>query len=81
MKVKRPILLFFYVLYCVEAGIFLLLAPWSVLWIRTTFAQTAELGNLMMSGHVRGAISALGLLLIVIGMIDFAGLCRAVKEP
>ena len=81
MAVKRPILSFIYLLYCVEAGIFLILAPWSALWIRTAFAQAPALHRLLMSGHVRGAVSALGCLMILTALVDFAGFCRAVREP
>jgi len=80
VAIRRPIVSLIYLLYCVEAGIFLLLAPWSTLWIRNAFAQAPALHRLLMSGQVRGAVSALGLLMIVTALVDFAGFCRAVRE-
>jgi len=35
--VKRPWLHLLYLLYCAEAGVYLLLVPWSVLWVPMTY--------------------------------------------
>ena len=44
---KRIWLHFLYLLYCVEAGIFLILVPWSLLWTHSYFSQIPGLGNLL----------------------------------
>lgn len=77
---KRPILHFFYLLYCVEAGIFLFLAPWSVLWFRISLSQVPALREILMTGQVRGGVSAMGILLLLAGMIDFIEYCRVLRE-
>lgn len=77
---KRPLAYFFYLLYCVEAGIFLLMVPWSALWVRNSMTQAPLLGEYLMTGQVRGAVSAFGLLLLFVAMLDFVDYCRAVRE-
>jgi hypothetical protein len=52
--VKRPLLYFFYLLYCVEAGIFLLMVPWSALWVRNSMAQAPLMGEYLMMGGALG---------------------------
>jgi hypothetical protein len=79
--VTRPLLRIFYLLYCVEAGIFLLMAPWSVLWVRNSMAQAPVLGEYLMTGQIRGAVSAFGFLLLLTAMLDFVDCCRAAEEP
>ena len=77
----RPLLSFFYLLYCVEAGIFLLMAPWSALWVRNSMAQAPLMGEYLMTGQIRGAVSAFGFLLLLAAMLDFVDYCHASKEP
>jgi hypothetical protein len=74
------VLYFFYLLYCVEAGIFLLMVPWSALWVRNSMAQAPLMGEYLMMGQVRGAISAFGFLLLLVAMHDFIDYCRATRE-
>ena len=78
--VKRIWLHFLYLLYCVEAGIFLILVPWSLLWTHSYFSQIPGLGNLLLSGYVKGAVTAFGLLHLLVASRDFLAFCRAVKE-
>jgi hypothetical protein len=78
--VNRAWLKFLYLLYCVEAGVFLLLAPWSLLWIHSYFAQIPGLRELLLSGYLRGAVSGFGAILLMTGAVDFAGFCRAMKR-
>lgn len=74
---KRPIIYFFYLLYCVEAGIFLLMVPWSTLWVRNSMAQAPLMGEYLMTGAFRGAVSSFGFLLLLVAMLDFVDYCRA----
>jgi len=60
-----------FVLYCIEAGVLLLLAPWSASWDRTViripnFAVQIFLAHPMF----RGAISGFGLVHLVWGVHD-----------
>jgi len=77
---KRPILQFLYLLYIVETGVFLVLVPWSLIWVHSYFAQIPPLRPFLLSGFVRGCVSALGLLQIGMGAIDFLAYCRALKS-
>jgi hypothetical protein len=77
--VRRPVLHFLYLLYCIEAGIFLLLVPWSIVWTHSYFAQIAALRDLLLSGFVRGAVSGVGVLHLIVGSVDFLAFCRAVR--
>ena len=60
-----------FVLYCVEAGVFLLLAPWSPVWDRV-WAQVplAGLYPLALKPVVRAAVSGFGLVHLVWGAHD-----------
>jgi hypothetical protein len=61
-----------FVLYCVEAGVFLVLAPWSPVWGRT-LAQlpiSTTLQNLLQQPLVRGAVTGFGLVHLVWAIHD-----------
>ncbi len=77
---KRPLLYFVYLLYCVEAGIFLCLVPWSRIWANSYFVQMPALRALLLSGYLRGAVSALGFLHLMAAANDFLAFCRALKQ-
>jgi hypothetical protein len=77
---KRPILHFLYLLYIVEAGVFLCLVPWSLIWVHSYFAQIPPLRPILLSGFVRGCVSAIGLIQIGMGAADFLAFCRALKS-
>ncbi len=78
---KRPLLYFFYLLYCVEAGLFLCLAPWSRIWSNSYFAQMPGLREVLLSGSLRGGVSAIGVMHLIVAWKDFLGFCRALKQP
>jgi len=56
------------------------LVPWSLIWVHSYFAQIPPLRPFLLSGFVRGCVSALGLLQIGMGAIDFLAYCRALKS-
>ena len=76
---KRPWLLLIYLLYCAEAGLYLLLVPWSVLWSRLLLGWTGGLRDVLMTGMARGAISALGGLVLTVGLVDLVRFCKAMR--
>jgi len=48
--------------YFVEAGLLLLVVPWSVFWERNYFVERAPaVGALLLDHYVRGAVSGIGL--------------------
>jgi hypothetical protein len=64
-----------FVLYCFEAGFFLVLAPWHVTWDRTLLYL--PLGNcytLCLHPLFRGAVSGFGLVHVVWGIHDLHAL-------
>ncbi|HEX9428234.1 MAG TPA: hypothetical protein VGA64_10640 [Candidatus Polarisedimenticolia bacterium] len=73
-------LTFLYLLYCVEAGIFLSLVPWSRIWINNYFAQMPGLRELLLNGYLRGGVSGVGLVLLVAACRDFLAFRQALKE-
>lgn len=77
---KRPMLTFLYLLYCVEAGIFLSLVPWSRVWVTSYFAQMPGLRDLLLNGYLRGGVSGIGLLHLVAACKDFLAFRQALKE-
>jgi len=78
---KSPLVQFLYLLYIVETGVFLVLVPWSLLWIHSYFAQIPPLRPFLLSGFLRGCVSALGLLQIGMGAVDLLAFCRNLKRP
>ncbi len=82
----RPSSLFriLFVLYCIEAGTFLALAPWSPVWDRTLVQLSSELLRaLALSSVVRAAITGFGLIHLVWGAHDLDELIfrRRLRAP
>ncbi|MEO5823314.1 MAG: hypothetical protein ABIT71_22645 [Vicinamibacteraceae bacterium] len=61
-----------FVAYLVEAGLVLLIVPWSGLWERNAFIQMAAIWavDIARSGWFRGAISGVGLMLVGAGLAE-----------
>jgi len=60
--------------YLIEAGLLLVVAPWTALWDGNFFARAVPLlGEWMASGFVRGGVTGIGLLTTVAGLRDLAG--------
>jgi len=61
--------------YLIEAGLLLLIGPWSALWDRNIFLQSmAGIGDVARSGFVRGAVSGVGVLCVGAALADLATL-------
>lgn len=61
--------------YLIEAGLLLLIGPWSALWDRNLFVQAlADIDDVVRSGFVRGAVSGVGVLCVGAGLADLATL-------
>ena len=62
---------FLFVFYCVEVGVFFLLAPWNSTWDRTIISLPfPALHDFYMDPLFRGALSGFGLLHILWGAHD-----------
>ncbi|MEO8277008.1 MAG: hypothetical protein ABI639_12390 [Thermoanaerobaculia bacterium] len=60
-----------FLLYCVEAGLFLLIAPWLPAWNRAAaFLPFGSAQDLLLNTWVRSAISSFGLMHLVWGLHD-----------
>jgi hypothetical protein len=61
-----------FVAYLVEAGLVLLIVPWSGLWERNAFLQMAATWfvEIARTGWFRGAVSGVGLLLVGAGLAE-----------
>jgi len=79
MTTKRTWLHLLYLLYCAEAGVYLLLVPWSILWAPMAFHWPAGLREVLASGAARGAVSAFGGFLILVAWVDLVRFCRALR--
>jgi hypothetical protein len=63
----------FFIIYCMEAGFFLLVGPWSPGWDRIVLVLHGPLRSLLLHPLVRGAVSGFGLVHLVWSMHDLSG--------
>lgn len=69
------------IVYFIEAGLLLLVVPWSEFWERNVFVQTWAWGiDLARSGFVRGAVSGVGLLLLCAGLVELTTLIAGRRQ-
>jgi hypothetical protein len=60
--------------YFLEAGLFLILAPWSRLWIlRVVLPAPASFEPLLMSNSFRGFVAGLGVLHLILASRELLG--------
>ena len=70
--------------YFLEAGLILIVAPWSAFWDRNFFASTLPaLEHILASPFARGAVSGIGAITAVAGLAELAALflTRRRAEP
>jgi hypothetical protein len=64
--------------YFLEAGLVLVLAPWSAFWDHNRFIVISPaLRGLFHNSFVRGAVSGIGVLTVFAGLAEIAGLFAA----
>ncbi len=62
-----------YIAYFFEVGLFLILIPWSDFWDRNYFVYALPaLRVLMLNNFVRGGVSGLGVVNLIVGMAELA---------
>ena len=67
-----------FVAYFLEVGLVLMLVPWSSFWTRNYFAITFPvLQDVLSNNYVRGAVSGLGLVNLLIGFEELASVLWA----
>lgn len=75
------LLLFTFILFCLELGLFLFLLPWSGLWEHNYFLfRYPELAGYLLDNRLRGLISGLGLVDIGIALWYMANFRRVVRR-
>jgi hypothetical protein len=84
--VSAKLTVIFYILICFEIGALLVILPWNSYWSDNFFLYYAaghlhwhSLIDFMHSGYVRGAVSGLGIINIVIGCWEIANFKRTVN--
>ena len=74
----------FFALYCIEAGLFFLVVPWTHLWTMNPLLQSEpSLAMLAANPFIRGFVSGFGVIHIIIGVKDLLRISqtrRAVGE-
>jgi hypothetical protein len=67
----RLVVFLTYILYCFYIGVLLVFLPWSALWDANGLViRFPGLGGWVLSGPARGTVSALGVVLLVVGTVD-----------
>lgn len=68
---------FFFALYCLEAGLFFLVVPWTVIWTQNPLLHSnMAIGVVADNPFVRGFVSGVGLLHLIIGVRDLVRMSR-----
>jgi hypothetical protein len=66
-----------YIAYFLEVGLILLLVPWIGFWDRNYFAEAMPFVHaVIQNNYVRGAVSGVGLLNILAGLIELRDYLR-----
>jgi hypothetical protein len=78
--VKRPWLHLLYLLYCAEVGVYLALVPWTVLWVPMALTWPEAIRSTLIGGTARGAVSAFGVLMVVVCGVDLTRFCRVLRS-
>jgi hypothetical protein len=61
----------FFALYCLEAGLFFIVVPWTRLWaVNPLLQSTATIAMLAANPFVRGFVSGFGVIHLIIGIKD-----------
>lgn len=67
--------------YFLEAGLILIVAPWSAFWDRNFFAAALPLlHDVAASPYARGAVSGLGLVTLLAGVADLGAAFASRRE-
>jgi hypothetical protein len=67
--------------YFLEAGLILIIAPWSRFWDRNFFAEALPLLEAVLSSpYARGAVSGVGLVTLLAGLAEIGGAFAAKRD-
>ena len=62
--------------YFLEAGLVLMVVPWSDFWDRNVFAQFPMIATWLTNAFFRGAVSGLGVITAFAGIVELGGAFR-----
>jgi hypothetical protein len=61
------------IVYFIESGLIVAWAPWSGYWDRNAFLRGSSwITDAAQSGYARGAVSGVGMLLVLAGLVELA---------
>lgn len=65
-------------MYCLEAGLFFTVVPWTRLWtLNPLLHNVAAIGAFVDNPFVRGFVSGIGVVHLILGVREIAGIVRA----
>ena len=68
----------FFAIYCVEAGLFFTVVPWTMIWtLNPILHSSIAIGTVADNPFVRGFVSGVGLLHLIVGVRDLFLILRA----
>jgi len=68
----------FFALYCLEAGLFFTVVPWTSIWsLNSLLHSSATMGLMADNPFVRGFVSGVGVLHLIVGVRELARVIRA----
>lgn len=69
-----------FILFCFEIGIFLVFVPWSALWENNFLLDYSPLlHQILLNNFVRGAVSGLGVIDVLIGLAELAVFWKSLR--
>ena len=69
-----------FILFCFEIGLFLVFVPWSQLWEHNVLlGYSFHLRGLLLNNFLRGAVSGLGVVDLVLGCSELGRFWKSVK--
>jgi hypothetical protein len=69
-----------FILFCFEIGLFLMFVPWSALWEHNILlGYSFTLRGLLLNNFVRGAVSGLGGVDVLLGVSELGRLWKSFK--
>ena len=70
----------FFALYCLEAGLFFTVVPWTSIWTANSLLHsTSVLATWADNNFVRGFVSGIGMLHLILGVRELARVMRGRK--
>jgi len=67
----------FFALYCLEAGLFFIVVPWTRVWtLSPLWHSNAALTALAMNPFLRGFVSGFGVVHLIVGVKDILAIAR-----